>query len=186
MMTPDNAVSVLTDCLDEPDYAFFVVKDLSGNTLTLRSDFIPALRALLAGYKAARDVPQPQLIKSFVKSSNDHFDVMQMYDRLKDRLDSSEADLSALRGKIDAGELVERGTCTMMGTEDEGIWECSCGSVWTYEAGTPVDNNVRYCHECGEKVVSVKERRFNPESDEYDEIEIMPQESARAAIKEGK
>jgi hypothetical protein len=89
------------------------------------------------------------------------------------------AELAALKGQVECEELTERSTCTMTcQDEDSCNWQCSCGSEWTYEAGNPIDNNVKYCHECGAKVVSVKERRYNIETDEYDEIELMPDSAA--------
>jgi hypothetical protein len=49
-----------------------------------------------------------------------------------------------------------RGTCTWTPEEDDnmpGTWASSCGELWSFMDGGPVENRVTYCHHCGGKVV---------------------------------
>jgi len=37
---------------------------------------------------------------------------------------------------------------------DDDTWECSkCGCYWCLSDGTPIDNNMNYCPECGAKII---------------------------------
>lgn len=39
--------------------------------------------------------------------------------------------------------------------EDGDTWECNkCGALWTLNNGTPQDNNIRFCPECGRPIQS--------------------------------
>ena len=37
-------------------------------------------------------------------------------------------------------------------TEDDEMWETSCGEAWGFPLGGPVENGVRFCHGCGKPV----------------------------------
>jgi len=38
--------------------------------------------------------------------------------------------------------------------DDDGIWHGDCGVAWTFEcAGTPRVNGLRYCPQCGRRIV---------------------------------
>jgi hypothetical protein len=52
-MTPDDAARLLQECLEAEDHQYFVVKQ-RGEYVTIKTGFIQAVRALLAGYKAQK------------------------------------------------------------------------------------------------------------------------------------
>ena len=39
--------------------------------------------------------------------------------------------------------------------DDWSLWEGTCGAAWTLEEGSPDDNNMRFCPECGRPLVTV-------------------------------
>lgn len=43
-------------------------------------------------------------------------------------------------------------------------WDASCGDSFTFETGTPQENNFTYCPFCGKKIKTVE-----PEEDESDD-----------------
>ena len=44
-------------------------------------------------------------------------------------------------------------TCEWTEDEDDGSWDGSCGVKWCLNEGTPEDNNMHYCPECGGSLV---------------------------------
>lgn len=60
---------------------------------------------------------------------------------------------NALKEIIDEAN---RNICTYKQTEiDYNSWECSkCKCDWCMEEGTPQDNNLNYCPECGARIVN--------------------------------
>ena len=60
--------------------------------------------------------------------------------------------LGCLRAAITAyREASGEASCTW--TSDEDLWEGACGVAWTFIDGGPEENHVRYCPECGGKLV---------------------------------
>jgi DNA-directed RNA polymerase subunit RPC12/RpoP len=46
--------------------------------------------------------------------------------------------------------------------EDSNTYECSkCGALWTLNADTPEENNMRFCPECGRPIQSTTSPRQN-------------------------
>ena len=42
--------------------------------------------------------------------------------------------------------------------DDWIVYECSnCKELWTFDVGTPADNNYNYCASCGAKITEVVE-----------------------------
>ena len=40
---------------------------------------------------------------------------------------------------------------------DDSPWECDkCGAAWNLESGTPFDNNMHYCSDCGRPILSIR------------------------------
>ena len=56
-------------------------------------------------------------------------------------------------------EVVNKNTCTYKQTEvDYNSWSCSnCKCEWCMEDGTPKDNNLNYCPECGARITEFYE-----------------------------
>ncbi len=54
---------------------------------------------------------------------------------------------------------VNRKTCTYIQQNDDyNTWECSqCKCDWCIEEGTPKDNNMNYCPECGARIKNIVE-----------------------------
>lgn len=57
---------------------------------------------------------------------------------------------------------VTRDTCTYEQIEEDyNVWNCSkCKCDWCLEEGTPKDNNMNYCPECGaiiKEIIEIKE-----------------------------
>ena len=49
--------------------------------------------------------------------------------------------------------------CQWTSTDDEdmpGTYDTSCGEIWSFVEGGPVENNYRFCHGCGKPVGVVK------------------------------
>ena len=40
-------------------------------------------------------------------------------------------------------------TCEWTHDEDDGFWETACGEAWRFDDGGPGENNVHFCHSCG-------------------------------------
>ena len=40
-------------------------------------------------------------------------------------------------------------TCEWTHNEDDGFWETACGEAWRFDDGGPGENNVHFCHSCG-------------------------------------
>lgn len=40
-------------------------------------------------------------------------------------------------------------TCEWMHNEDDGFWETACGEAWRFDDGGPGENNMHFCHSCG-------------------------------------
>ena len=58
-----------------------------------------------------------------------------------------------------------RPTCTWSEDED-GVWECSaCGAMWVLSDGTPFENKMRYCPECGERITEEKKYKGEDEDE---------------------
>ena len=53
-------------------------------------------------------------------------------------------------------ELIDRPTCKNVADPYDGSYfECSrCGEKWELTCGSPADNHLNYCPDCGAKVVS--------------------------------
>ena len=53
-------------------------------------------------------------------------------------------------------DLIDRPTCRNVADPDDGSsFECSrCGEKWELTCGSPADNHLNYCPDCGAKVVS--------------------------------
>jgi DNA-directed RNA polymerase subunit RPC12/RpoP len=49
----------------------------------------------------------------------------------------------------------ETGTCEYtLADEESSTYECSkCGALWTFIDGDPEENKMRYCPECGRKII---------------------------------
>ena len=41
--------------------------------------------------------------------------------------------------------------------EENGIWQSTCGEMWSFIDGGPKENRVRFCHGCGKSVDVVNE-----------------------------
>ena len=55
-------------------------------------------------------------------------------------------------------EPVKRGHWICIGDIDENIYECSqCHEIWCLNDGTPKENNMNYCLNCGAKMDGGKE-----------------------------
>lgn len=84
------------------------------------------------------------------------------------------------------GRLVE--TCTYSQEDsDSTTWDCSnCGCAWNFECDGVLENNVKYCPECGAKVTHITTRYFDEDADDYVDITLTREEAAKALTKEGK
>ena len=40
-------------------------------------------------------------------------------------------------------------TCEWTHNEDGGFWETACGEAWRFDDGGPGENNMHFCHSCG-------------------------------------
>ena len=40
-------------------------------------------------------------------------------------------------------------TCEWTHNEDYGFWETACGEAWRFDDGGPGENNMHFCHSCG-------------------------------------
>ena len=40
-------------------------------------------------------------------------------------------------------------TCEWTHNEDDGFWETACGEAWRLDDGGPGENNMHFCHSCG-------------------------------------
>ena len=40
-------------------------------------------------------------------------------------------------------------TCDWTHNEDDGFWETACGEAWRFDDGGPGENNMHFCHSCG-------------------------------------
>jgi hypothetical protein len=56
-------------------------------------------------------------------------------------------------------EEVNKNTCTYEQIEEDyNVWHCSkCKCDWCIEEGTPIDNNMNYCPECGARIREIIE-----------------------------
>lgn len=62
--------------------------------------------------------------------------------------------------------MTEQRTCTWTFDDWEFCtWATECGELFAFTDGGPEDNNFRYCHGCGGKLVIV---RPEPEAEEED------------------
>jgi len=51
---------------------------------------------------------------------------------------------------------------------DDEIWRCeACGDEWVFTDGTPEENHMNYCHQCGCKIIEIV--RPEPEKDDDDD-----------------
>lgn len=52
---------------------------------------------------------------------------------------------------------VNKNTCTYKQIEEDyNVWSCSnCECAWRIEEGTPANNNVNYCPECGARIKGI-------------------------------
>ena len=62
---------------------------------------------------------------------------------LRDRIEELEEDKTPCYWKYDDSDF------------DYSCWEGSCGAAWYLEEGTPKENNMDYCPECGGDLVEV-------------------------------
>lgn len=62
-------------------------------------------------------------------------------------------------------EEVTRDTCTYEQIEEDyNVWHCNkCKCDWCLEEGTPKDNNMNYCPECGARIKEIIEIREDEE-----------------------
>lgn len=76
----------------------------------------------------------------------------------------------AFMGQVDLKQAYENGRrqneeneniCTYKQIEEDyNIWSCSnCECAWRIEEGTPANNNVNYCPECGARIKEIIELR---------------------------
>ena len=49
--------------------------------------------------------------------------------------------------QMQAGEVPL--TCEWTHNEDDGFWETACGEAWRFDDGGPGENNMHFCHSCG-------------------------------------
>ena len=40
-------------------------------------------------------------------------------------------------------------TCEWAHNENDGFWESACGEAWRFDDGGPGENNMHFCHSCG-------------------------------------
>ena len=40
-------------------------------------------------------------------------------------------------------------TCEWTHNDDDGFWETACGEAWRFDDGGPGENNMHFCHSCG-------------------------------------
>ena len=40
-------------------------------------------------------------------------------------------------------------TCEWTHNDDDGYWDTSCGKAWRFDDGGPKENNMNFCHCCG-------------------------------------
>jgi hypothetical protein len=57
---------------------------------------------------------------------------------------------SSILGKESSKKKKEPQTCSW--TEDDGIWQSSCGVYFEFNDGGVEQNNFNYCHKCGKKI----------------------------------
>ena len=67
------------------------------------------------------------------------------------------AELAALK------ELTQSVCRWRMEDDDSGLWAGDCGAMWTLTGGSPEENEMAYCPQCGRKLEQVE-----PESPELD------------------
>lgn len=87
-------------------------------------------------------------------------DALNMVNHVRDKCGNEEMTVTlnwviALLNNIPAADVVEvkRGRWTMWDDGEGDTYECSaCGEVWTLNAGTPKENNMHYCPNCGAKM----------------------------------
>ena len=66
------------------------------------------------------------------------------------------------------GRVVE--TCTYSQEDiDSSVWDCSaCGAAWSFECDGPIENNTRFCPECGAKIMMLTFREWDEDGDVVD------------------
>lgn len=37
--------------------------------------------------------------------------------------------------------------------DEDGVWDTACGAMWEFINDGPKENNMKFCHNCGKKVV---------------------------------
>ncbi len=60
-----------------------------------------------------------------------------------------DAEIAALRAKLEAAERDARRECLWVDDDDCGIWEGSCGVAWTFIDAGPAENGMKHCPQCG-------------------------------------
>lgn len=45
---------------------------------------------------------------------------------------------------------------TCLWSLEDGVWRGVCGVQWCLNEGTPKDNEMNYCPECGKKIIEVE------------------------------
>lgn len=58
-------------------------------------------------------------------------------------------DACAARGAAQAQAGAVQLTCEWTHNEDDGFWETACGEAWRFDDGGPGENNMHFCHSCG-------------------------------------
>lgn len=72
---------------------------------------------------------------------------------LKQRISSQLSILDTAVKRV--GNSVNDNTCEwILDDEDENSWFCNkCNAQWILHEGNPKDNNMKYCHRCGRKLI---------------------------------
>jgi hypothetical protein len=77
-------------------------------------------------------------------------------------------DLKAFEALVRADERAQPAPCTWTKSNDPSMpdtFDATCGVVWTFTDGGPVENDVRFCPGCG---AAVNVAAPEPEEDLYD------------------
>lgn len=71
------------------------------------------------------------------------------------QLDIENANLRAAQAQAELA-AIKSATCAWTHDLDEDTWDSACGERWMFYDGGPRENNVRFCHGCGKRVLPVQ------------------------------
>ena len=89
-----------------------------------------------------------------MKCTNKEQDIKEDIEILNELLNSDKLHRKYRNALTEIIEEVNKQTCTYKQTDiDYNSWSCNkCKCEWCMEDGTPKDNNLNYCPECGTRI----------------------------------